>query len=194
MTKTLTVLERLELVEKNTSRVQEGLDGLFTQFRGSLQSQMEIVEAVIETCKAADPEFINKVQAQIEAKRAERVAAREEQERKQLEAMVTAGVLKTSDVVTAESVVVGRVFDKDGAVAQARLQRELGSFSAEIQTALVNQGVGFVYEAPTTEKFEVLEVYEIVKEAPKAMEEAVAPADASAVGTAAPAETVSVES
>lgn len=161
MGKTLTVLERLEAVEQTSNAVRGDLDTLFEQFRGSMQQEMEIVQSVIEVLKTADPEFTNKVQAVIDTNKKAREQARADQEKKQLDQLVEAGVYKASDTITENSVLVGRVFDPEGNVrGVGRVQLNFSNLDKAVQPAFLGQSVGYAYEAPTKEKLEVLEIYD----------------------------------
>lgn len=160
-----TVLERLQATEANVQRLQESVDGLFVNLRNSLQAQMEVMEAIIEVAKVSDPEVESKMQKVIETKRLEREVAKAEQEKKQVEQLVEAGILKQAELVSPDSVVVGRIFNKNGEVTGAgRVQSEYGRYTEACQKAILGQGVGFVYETEQAEKFEILEIYDVVQD------------------------------
>ena len=156
--KPLTVLQRLDNHEKSLHAVQQNVDNAFSTLRSSVQSAMELLEAVVHTIEGGPA----KVEEVLKSKRMERAVEKAEQEKKQIETLVAQGVLKISEAITSMSLLVGRIFDKDGNVTGAgRNQVEFSALNPEIKEKFLGQGPGFVFTTDAGEKFEVLEVYEI---------------------------------
>jgi hypothetical protein len=163
--KTKTVLGRLDNLEKATGELDKTVTSVFTQFNNQLRSQLELLEGVVEALREVDPDLDKKVSKKIDEKRQARLAERAEQEKTQLENLVTAGVLQATDIATASTVMVGRIFQPDGNVFGAgRTQIEFDRLNPETQAALQGQTVGFVHESEDKSKFEILEIYAIVSQ------------------------------
>jgi len=164
-----TVLGRLDTHEKQIEELDKTMTSVFTQFQNQVRSQLELLEGMLEALKETDPEMDKKVSAKIEAKRLARLQERADQEKAQIESLVTSGVLRVTDKAKAGTVLVGRIFQPDGTVFGAgRNQVEYDRLNEETKLALVDKEVGFVHESEDKSKFEVLEIYEVVpQEAPK---------------------------
>ncbi len=152
--KQLTVLERVNNLEKALSLTQNNNDEVSNSLRQSMQGALELLDALTYCVDGGAA----KVEATLKARRAERAAQRVEQEKAQVEQLVGQGVLKVSEAITATSFIVGQL-------EYARLVEGVGE-------KFLGQSVGFTFTLDNGDKFEVLEVYEIQQ---PAVAEAAAP-------------------
>ncbi len=183
--KTLTVLQRVDNHDRALGTLQQNMDEMFGSFRGSLHSAMELIEAVVG-CIEGGPA---KIEAVIKENRQKRLVEKAEQEKTQVEHLVKTNVLSATDKITPTSLIVGRIFDKDGNVTGAgRNQVEYASLNLDVRENFLGQEVGFVFTTEAGEKFEVLEVYAITLPSPDAATPAplAATAEVAVVPAAAP--------
>ncbi len=164
MAPALTVMQRIERLEQNNTELNEKLATTFDRTRGQLGYVMEVVEAFTSVV-ATDPEFATNLESKIEAnllaKREVRKQERRDQENKQLASMVEMGVVKPSETITTNSLIVGRSFDAQGEVQGiGREQFEYGNLHPSAKESFLGKEVGFIYEV-NGNKMEVLEIYEI---------------------------------
>jgi len=176
MEKPLTVLERIERMEKSLKDVNKSFDLTLEQVRGSLHSAMEVVDALVSVfgdLKLCE-DLPTKLGAKIEEKRKLRIEERVAQEDKQLATLVENGILSVTDKVVKESVVVVRVFSEDGTLAGGipKRQVDFSQLNPQVQSALLDQEVGFVLELDSKEKLEVVEIYQINQKQPETVEAA----------------------
>jgi hypothetical protein len=183
----LTIMQRLENVEKTQQNGQQMTEGMFNQFRTALTTAMETLDATMAVLSDLNPEVpvADKVQEKVKAKRHERLVAQSEQEKSQLEQLVKAGVVRVSETIAENSILVARIFDANGEVTGVgRTQLEVNRLNPSIRPNFLGQGVGYVYEAESKDKLEVLEVYEVVPQSA----EAAAPGTPAEVTAEPPAE------
>jgi hypothetical protein len=160
------VLERLSTIEKGQQDLYQTLDAIFSQTRNNTTLVMQTLEGIMGVLKQNDAAFDTKVDDFMKVKRQERVQAKADREKQEIEMLVKNNELKPVDVVGQDSVVVGRMFEPTGEVVGAgRDQAPFGGFAPDAQKAMLGQGVGFMYEAPNKSKFEVLEIYDSVPKA-----------------------------
>lgn len=164
----LTILQRVENLERKTNEVSSKLDGVFEQFRSSLGASMEVIEGligVVQDMRPPDVSVIQLVQDKVEASRAAKREAKMEQEKQQVAQLVETGVLKVTDTITERSFLVGRSFDPAGNIAGLpRQQFEFSQLHPDVKAKFLGQGPGFSFASETGEKLEILEVYEIVQQ------------------------------
>lgn len=166
-TKQLPVLQRLSNLEGSLDQTGRAMDTMFQQLRNSLGSTADVFDSFVTLLSKEFPEkdLETKLRAAVVEKEKTRALEKSEQQKANLASLVTAGVLKPVDVVTEHSVLVARIFDKDGAVTgTGRLQLEFSQLLEPLKPRFLGQGVGFMYETDNQEKFEVLEIYDVVPE------------------------------
>ncbi len=189
MAKQLTVLERLENLERGNESLDKKLDATFNQIRSQMSNAMEVVEGTVGILSEATPDLPSKIDERMKANREKRKIALIEQEVKQMAQMVEMGVLKVVNAVSPTSLIVARTFDDSGEVMGiGREQFEYTRLHPSIAPEFLAKEVGFVYTATNGRKIEVLEIYDIVPQ----NEVKTVRADAS--GNPAPVETPSTES
>lgn len=154
--KTLTILERVSLLERFADTSSTVLDQDFPQMKSALRNIIEVMNAVIEL---GGEGFDAKVQAKVMETRQARLDEQIAREKMMLDQLVQAGILDVADSIGEQSVVVGREFSPDGQpVGTGRAQARFDQFTPEAREKLLGQQVGFMLEVATG-KFEVLEVY-----------------------------------
>jgi hypothetical protein len=167
MNKQLTVMQRLEVLEGGFNRFDDALETLVKQFKGSVDELSELVISMAKVIGETVPDFDNKVSAMVKERRLAREQAKADQEKKQLEHQIANNKMKSVDLSTPNSLVIGRLFDKEGNVqGVGRLQVSMANLNAALQTALVGKSVGYIHELDGMNKFEFLEIYEPVFEQP----------------------------
>lgn len=166
-TKQLPVLQRLSNVESSLDQTGRAMDAMFQQLRNSLGSTADVFDSFVTLLSKEFPEkdLETKLRAAVVEKEKARALEKSEQQKANLASLVTAGVLKPVDTVTEHSVLVARIFDKDGTVTgTGRLQLEFSQLLEPLKPQFLGQGVGFMFETDNKEKFEILEVYDVVPE------------------------------
>lgn len=162
------VLERMSEVEGTVENLSQVFDSTFLQTRDHIALIMQTLEAIMGVQKKTNPTFDTEVDEFMKNKRQERLQKKAESEKAQLDALLKNGDVKVANVVSKNSLLVGRLFDPSGNLNGAgREQAIFGSFSPDAQTALLGQGVGFTFESGNKHKFELLEIYEPVPKAPQ---------------------------
>ncbi len=167
--KNRTVLERVVDVENEASELNNKFDGLTNQVRNGLEVQGDFIKAIIEVAKGFMPDFESKFEAVFEANQKAKIDKRIEREKAQLDQLLKSGALKVSKKVTGRSLLAVRFFEKDG-TAGPRQQVLMNQFIPELQSKLLDQGVGFTSELENGVKVELLELYEIVEQTPPVAE------------------------
>jgi hypothetical protein len=154
------VLERLAIVERASEDLYQILDSSFGQMRDHVSLIMQTIEGVMGVMKVVDPEFDTKVDTFIKNKKQERMQAKADREKQQVQMLLENNEIAPADTVVQDSVLVGRLFDPSGAVLNAgREQAPFAGFAPDAQQALLGKGIGFMYEAPNKSRFELLEIY-----------------------------------
>src|SRR5277367_3300082 len=158
------ILERLDNLDRAMENVYGALDTTVTQTRDHIGLIMQTLEAMMIVVKAdLLKDFDAKVDVAMKQKKEERLNKKADNEKQQLEFLVTNNEIKAVDVISPNSVIVGRMFDPNGAVAGVgREQATFTGFAPEAQAELLGKGVGFVYESKSKHRYEVLEVYDPV--------------------------------
>jgi sugar-specific transcriptional regulator TrmB len=158
MSKVPTVLERVQKLEKDMLEVTQQVDNI-VPLRQTLGEVIEVVQAILNE---NGEEFEKKIEARIQAKRDEIRRERDARAKQAVDQMVESGILVATDVVTPDTLVVGREFNSSGELTAERVQAVFGMFSQGVQAGISGQGVGYVYETPQG-KFEVLEIFKFVE-------------------------------
>lgn len=164
--RTSNALDRLDQVEKTLPSLISAINNSLGQMNGQLNSQGEVLEAVVELLGQ------DTVSGKIKENRERRATETMEAEKKALEELKSRGDLVAVEKVTEKGLIVGREYNPDGTVrhpgrAQVAFQRVDDQFKA----GLKDQAVGFVLSLPNGGKFEIVEIYEVVEkkeEAPPA--------------------------
>lgn len=174
-TKVPTILERLSANEQTVQGIANYTQQELASFKQALQNVVEVINGVI---KASGPEFEAKVQAAITEDQNKRALEAVEREKAVLAQLIESGTHRVAEVVTEDSIVVGREFNKEGALlGVGRVQVRASQFTPEAKEQVLGKGVGFMIEvASTGGRFEVAEIYEEVpasEQKPKVSEEVV---------------------
>jgi hypothetical protein len=150
-------LERIETLEAGYKSLVEALQGTLTQQAHEISTLKETIAAikVVVGEKGIDDA--------IKAARIERAEARSAAEKAALETQLSSGALVKADVISEQSVVVGKEVTADGEVIPpGRVQLIFGQFLPEFQEKLKGQSVGTTVDTPVGGKFEVTEIYDFV--------------------------------
>lgn len=165
--KNVPMVNRVDDLESRQDNSDKTLNTLFDKFAGFAENTNDSLSALIAVFKDADVEFENKFMAKLNGIRLDKLKAKVEQEKKQIEHAVESGVLRASDAIGPNSLVIGRLWNKEGVVQEpgrVQISATDGFTSDEIKAKFVGQSAGYIYEAPTGEKLEVMEVYDLVPE------------------------------
>ena len=164
MAKPLTVLERLELVEKKEEGLSQSFDLTLNQVRAGMSNSMEFNVALINVLEEANivPEIAKKVQEKIDSNREKRAEAVVNQEKTQRETLIKMGVLKPTDKISETSLIIARMRDAKGEVIKPDFRSiEFNGLIESVRPAFLGQGVGFIFKPEDAVALEVLEIYEI---------------------------------
>ena len=160
----LTVMQRIENLEKVNAELDQKLNSTFDKLRGQVGYVMEVVDALSTVLKqgvVGTADFDATVEKALLARREERKQERLAAENKQMANLVEMGVVSPSNSITPNSLLVGRSFDKNGEVQGiGREQFEFVNLHPQVKEQFLGKEVGFVFEA-NGNKMEVLEIYEI---------------------------------
>jgi hypothetical protein len=150
------IIDRLKAQEELTNGLAAFVQNEIPAIKNALTNIIEVLNAFI----AVSPEGTEvKVQNKLKEMREARVQAQADREKEVLAKAVADGLLESSDVVTEDSVVVGREISKEGDVLHpGRAQAHFTGFAPDAQKQLLGQGVGFVVTG-TDGSFEVTEIY-----------------------------------
>ncbi len=177
-------LDRLNQLEKTLPNIISAVNNAFGRMDGQLNSQGEVLEAVVDLLGQ------DSVTLKIKEKRELKATAAMEQEKAALEELVKNGDVVKVEAITEKALIVGREYNPDGTVRHpGRAQVGFQRVDVQFQPSLSGQKAGFMFDLPNGGKFEVVEVYEVVeKPEPKAEEtkapEAPPPAPEAAAPTA----------
>lgn len=173
--KTRSALDRIDAVESTINELVSSLNGVIQQLNARLGDISEKIQALTDVVGAEN--VTKALDALAQAKAEKQLASAKEA----LADALTKGHLVSADSIGENSLVVGREFDKDGAlIPPGRIQLTFSGIKAEFQEKLKGQGFGFTVDTPTGGKFEVLEVYDFATAAkPTAPSEVVVEATAS---------------
>lgn len=146
--------------------IQQAFQELTQQFTQPISQLTELVEALSSIVGK------EKVNEAVDGIRKARVEESAESAKKALDSLVDQGVAVPTTAIGENSIVVGREYDKDGALLHpGRVQLQWSYIKPEFQEKLKGQGPGAKIEAGNGNTFEVVEAYDIV--APKAAEQTV---------------------
>lgn len=166
-----TILQRLETVETELSNLSDSVNAAFNNFKTTMQSEMEVVEAVVNVLNSkfpvaeGEPNFSVLVEQAMQAKKAARENEQLTREKDHINNLIKAGALKVTDALTTNSLLVGRIFTAaDNTLVKARVQIEFSRLTPPAQQALLGKGVGDTFESDG-QKLEIVEVYEVVQTA-----------------------------
>ncbi len=172
-----TVLERVNKLEKEM-RELERLGDLTGTLRQTIGEVIEVVQSMLAE---GGEEYEKKIEGRIELKRDSARKERDARAANAVEQMVESGVLVATDIISEDSLVVGREFNAVGEVTSDRVQAVFTMFSEGVRAAVLGQSVGAVYETPQG-KFEVLEIYKFVESSVNEPIETVPETSASSTG------------
>lgn len=187
MSKPLTILERVTLLERFADTASVVLDQDVPQLKSALRNLIEVINAVVEL---GGEGYDAKVQAKVMETRQKNLEAQIAREKQMLEQLVAAGILDVADSIGEQSVVVGREFSTEGEpIGSGRAQARFDQFTPEAREKLLGQQVGYMLEVATG-KFEVLEIYNPgTPKAPETLPAAPAPEASTQSAESAPAAT-----
>jgi hypothetical protein len=155
--KPLTLLERTERLEKTLQMVYSEFQESTQKYQNALSGIIEVIDAIIALQGNA---FELRVQEEVTAQRTKRSEKKLEAAKNVLQSLVDSGAFVVAEVISKDSIIVGRELDKEGNVlGLGRVQVQLSQFSEEGQAFLLGKGIGAKYEG---EKgfFEVTAVYD----------------------------------
>lgn len=167
MAKVPTILDRINSLEGAVNQLQQMSDQNLGQFRGALQSVVEVVAALIEVQGGSELDV--KVQAKVQERRDARMAEQAKKAQDVLNTLLEQGTLEPATVAGEDSVITGREFDKEGnVIAPGYIQVQFSQLTDIAKKALLGQGPGFTFEGEGP-KFEMTGVYNFAP--PKAQPE-----------------------
>jgi len=173
-----TLLERVTELEEAGEKNVDAVNALYQQIQKAFQTHMDMVSGLITELgsrfdhadTAPEAKFEAKVVQHVEATRKNRVKAASDQQAAQLQQLVTSGALVTADKLSASSLLVARVTNKEGVVLEpGREQVELQQFNEEMRSKFVGKTLGEQVEMPDGSKVEILEAYELAENLPPAV-------------------------
>jgi len=166
-------LDRLAQVEKTLPNIISAVNNAFGRMDGQLNSQGEVLEAVVALLG------MDTVQAKIKETREAKATAAMEQEKAALEELVKNGDVALVEKIGDKALIVGREYNPDGTVRHpGRAQVAFQRVDVQFQPTLRDQKAGFTFDLPNGGKFEVVEVYEVVEKPEAAQPAAEAPPEA----------------
>lgn len=176
--KPVSVVERINILERRQEGLDKSLDLTLNQVRGTLASAMEVLDATVGVLSELNlvEDLPGKVQAKIESNRAARKASQIAQARTERKALVDNGVLAVAEEVSLESVMVVKVTNAEGQIVGPDEQAiEFSQVHEHLRSNFLGQKVGFTFEAGPAEKIEILEIYNVIDQSEKKAEAAPAP-------------------
>lgn len=176
--KATTALDRVNALEVAVERLARAMKKFFDDTSKQVTQQGEQLAQAVElldaTVKLMGGDAVAKA---VDDNRIERATAELERSQKALAAALEKGVVKPSDVITDNCILVAVETKADGtAVPPGRFQYHIDQISEPSRSQLLGNKPGHQIDTPAGTVFKVLEVYEVVPEAPApAAEPAVAP-------------------
>lgn len=154
------LLERLDALERGFDQLNEAsaarVAQLGSQIRGSLGNVVEVLTAII---KLKGEDFDKAVEVEVERARSERAKENLARAQAMLQNLVDTGAYVKSEIVTEDSLIVAREFDKSGdLLGLGRSQVEFKQFNTEVQAFLLGKHPGTLWEGPDGQ-LEVMEIY-----------------------------------
>lgn len=180
-------LARIEAVESQNKQIIAALNQSLAAIEQRLRALEEALEATVE-CVG-----VESVQDAIEDIRQRKAEMQAEFEKQSLQKAIDDGRAVPAEVVGEQTLIVGREYDASGKVLPGgRVQLFFSQIVPEMVEVLKGKTVGTVLDLPAGGKFEILEIYGLVKKdaAPATAESAPAseaPADITAELSDAPA-------
>ena len=157
--------ERVTAGEETQAQILAAVNQTFQQQAAQLSQAVEVLNALV---------VLNgdeKVAETMKANRKQAKANQAEQEKKEIEAALTTGVLKPSAEATDQSVVVCREVSKTGEEIEPWARFRLpGGVKPEYLAGFVGKKPGDRFEVPGGNDLEILSVYEVQQPAPAAQE------------------------
>jgi hypothetical protein len=172
----LTIIDRIKLLEEKQTGLDQSLDLTLEQVKDTSSTTLTVVDAVVSVLQDLNlaEDFAMLVQKKIQQKRQERIDGQLAQEKTQRDAMVNSGVIKVTDTVTENSVLVVNVKTPEGQTIGLPLRAvEFSQFKADSGPRLLGQKVGFILESDSKETVEIVEIFDIVQSQPIQQEEVV---------------------
>lgn len=157
-----TILERVQNLESNVQSIAQA----FGQVDEQRQTLQEVIEVLQTTLDELGNDLTGRVQKRIEDKREAASQARDARAAEAVAKMAKDGTLVATDVVEADSFLVGRILGADGTVVAAQVQGVLSTFPPTMRDKLVGKTVGEATEDQDGSKFELLELYKFGTPAP----------------------------
>lgn len=166
--KATTALDRVNALEVSVERLARAMKKFFDDTAHQVQQQGEqlaqAVEALDATVKLLGADAVAKA---VDENRIQRATAELERSQKALAAALEKGVVKASEVITDNCILVAVETKPDGtAVPPGRFQYHIDQISEPSRSQLLGNKPGHEIATPTGNVFKVLEVYEVVPEAP----------------------------
>lgn len=165
-----TILERVQNLENNLRGLADNL-GRLDQFNTNLGDVVEVLQALLAEVGAKQEGFEGAVELRVQKARDEKRKQRDQRAAEAIKQMADNGTIVASDKVSTQSLLVGRVFNKDGNVVAERVQGILNAFPEQLRAQLLDKGVGETVKDLDESTFELLEIYEFGS--PKPVTEAV---------------------
>jgi hypothetical protein len=151
--------ERVAGLEQNLAQILFNLNRTFQQANQRIGTVEELVDALVNLQGSQD------VQDYVNAKRIERAEALAAQEKASLEAGVAEGFVIPAETASEKSVIVGRYYGADGTVTPpGRVQLVMPGVQQEFREKLLGKPKGTILDLANSEKYELMEIYEVDEE------------------------------
>lgn len=149
---------KVEALIQDRGRLVVGIQSALDKISNLNGKTAEVVDALVH---ALGDEFRPKLDSSIRFKRDERAAKLAAHQKAELEELLKANKIKPVNLISHQSLLVGRMFDKDGNVVHpGRSQLEFQDLHDNLQPEYLGKPVGSVLPAADGYSFELLEVYE----------------------------------
>jgi len=177
--------EKLEFLDNVVRNVDKTLVDIVTQsnkmfqsiqsgVKSTLDTQAEIVGAVLEVLNGTVPNFTELVSKQVESNRLQKAQQEAQQQKDLLADWVAKGFVKTAQTVSDTSVMVLRGLDTSVdppvAIQPGFMLAEFKNTKPEFKDTIKGQSVGFIFKVQDGISNEIMEIYDFDLEVIKAAE------------------------
>lgn len=155
------VVERVEFIEKSMTSLVDTLNKELMLLKQLQSATSEVLSAMV---KVGGDEYKAKILETVEIEKKARKEESVKTRKAKIEEELANGRLVTSTIVDEGSLLVGREFNTDGSLLEDYVTVPISEVMLEIKDKLVGKTVGEVLELPNKMKFELLAIYNEVKQ------------------------------
>lgn len=150
-------LQRIESLENDVAQIAAAFQQVFGQIEATINQTNRVLDALIEEVGA------EKIQERMKATALKAATEQAEKAKASLAQAVEANQIRPAEVVTEQSIIVGRESDAEGnIIPPGYVQLAYFSVKPEFQERLLGQTVGHIVDTANGGAFEVTEIYEAV--------------------------------